>query len=465
MRRFARYSMCLLLLGLFPVWGAWAAPKRSVRVTLEDCMRLAAQESGKVVAGGHAIDAALAQLDEAKARGWPVFEYEYRTAPVPQDVSDAVRSFFGADLSWLHTMKVGIGLPVYAFGKLSIAKQLAGHGVEAARELRRKEAAVAVAQARQLYYGIQFSDDMIGLLEDADRELTGKIDEDADGASDDASTEARDPGTTVDTSKTAPVEKLRLRILRTELRKRLDEAHRKRRLALAGLRIQLGFPDRTTLVLDRSGQRAAGVHLHSVARYMDDALAARPDARLVATGREAKRLEYELTRKEALPNIGVGGFFEVGRTIGEVRGLAATDDFNDPFNFTRAGVGVQLKGRFDPHGGSARTRRKQSEYYKVRTEAALAREGIGLEVEQAWLEAVDARTHMHRAEGAAKDARRLLFLTKSNLDIGVGEQAEYGEALKTLLLTQGQYYESIFQWNSALAKLDEKIGVTPYAFE
>lgn len=461
MRRFARHVMYLLLLGLFPIWGASAAPVHSVRVTLDDCVRLAAQESGKVAAGGHGIDAALAQLDEAKARGWPVFEYEYRTAPVPQDVSDAVRSFFGGDLSWLHTMKVGIGLPVYAFGKLSIARQLAGHGVDAARELRRKESAVAVAQARQLYYGIQFGDDMIGLLEEADRELTKKIDEDAD----DASAEARDPDAAVDTSKTAPVEKLRLRILRTELRKRLDEAHRKRRLALAGLRIQLGFPERTTLVLDRHGQRATGTQLHSVARYLDDALAARPDARLVATGREAKRLEYELTRKEALPNIGVGGFFEVGRTIGEVRGLAATDDFNDPFNFTRAGVGVQLKGRFDPHGGSARTRRKQSEYYKVRTEAALAREGIGLEVQQAWLEAVDARTHMHRAEGAAKDARRLLFLTKSNLDIGVGEQAEYGEALKTLLLTQGQYYESIFQWNSALAKLDEKIGVTPYASE
>ena len=56
----------------------------------------------------------------------------------------------------------------------------------------------------------------------------------------------------------------------------------------------------------------------------------------------------------------------------------------------------------------------------------------------------------------------MLFLAKSNLDLGIGEQNDYVEALKMVLVTRGQELEAVVNFNLAVAKLDEKIGAIPY---
>ena len=52
----------------------------------------------------------------------------------------------------------------------------------------------------------------------------------------------------------------------------------------------------------------------------------------------------------------------------------------------------------------------------------------------------------------------MMFLSKTNLDIGVGEEQQYTDALQLVLLTRGEYYKTVFDYNIALAKLEEKIG-------
>ena len=94
-------------------------------------------------------------------------------------------------------------------------------------------------------------------------------------------------------------------------------------------------------------------------------------------------------------------------------------------------------------------------------EQGIAKEGIQLEVREAYRKAEYAQQHIRRMEGTQKVVRQLLFLTKSNLDLGVGEKQEYVDSLQLHLLTEGQYYEAVFQYNSALAELDQKVGLVP----
>ncbi|MBI4238442.1 MAG: TolC family protein [Deltaproteobacteria bacterium] len=467
------------------------AARRVLRLTLGECIRRTEQHNKKVRAGDYAIGAAKAQQEEADARFWPIFEYEYRTAPVPNDASDALSAFVKGNITWFHSARVGMAIPLTGFGKLTLLQQLARQGAHAAVQEQEKERVGAVAKTRQLYYGVQLGEEISGLLRDAIGRITDEltaaereaeqafstppapadgVNHPPDGVSERTGTP--DPGDALDAAaapvpartapRLSPIDKLRLQYFRAELEKRLAEALQRRDLAIEGLRIQIGLESGERIGLAHRQLRVARGQLGSLESYVAEALAHRPDAQLVEIGVEAKRLSYALERRKPLPEVGVGGFFEAGRTIADVSGLTSTDNFTNPFHYTRAGFGLQLKGRFDPHGDFARMRKKQHEYYKASLERMLARDGIGLEVREAYGEARRWREQITRGKEVVEVAQRWVFLTKSNMDLGVGEKNEYTDALQAMLQAKGQYFESVFQYNSALAKLDEKIGAVPY---
>ncbi|QQR79896.1 MAG: hypothetical protein IPJ69_11200 [Deltaproteobacteria bacterium] len=68
---------------------------------------------------------------------------------------------------------------------------------------------------------------------------------------------------------------------------------------------------------------------------------------------------------------------------------------------------------------------------------------------------------MDRAEEAGRWSRQLLFMTQSNMDIGIGESKDLVDALTAFLQTRGQYFEAVYNYNVAIAKLDQKTGVVP----
>ncbi len=469
MRRIYAYMLALFLLGNVPIAGAEevreaylagvraqlmgspldAIGRRAQRLTLEECVELALAHNGKLTAAEEAIHAAQAQRTEADARFWPVFDYEYRTAPVPQDVSNAAESFFRGEISWFHSLSMTVGMPIYAFGKLTTLQHLADRGIRAAHQQRRKEAAQVVAEVRKLYYGIQLAEELGDVAKEAIDRLNAQIDLDP------AESKKR---------KVSPIDRLKMQLTRAEIEKRLSEARTKERVALEALRVQLGFPFDSPVAITKRTLDPVSRRLDSVEHYVQEALAVRPDALLVDIGVDAKRLEYQLESRKRYPDLGVGAVLEVGRTIGgDIRGITSTDDFNHPFDFTRAGLGLQVKGRFDWHGSAARVRKKRHEYFEASLKRDLAKEGIGLDVRKAWLEARAAKEHVERSTESEELARRMFFLTKSNNELGIGDSDDYTEAIKYVLMTRAQLYEAMFQLNSAVIDLDEKIGVISYA--
>src|SRR3989338_46941 len=419
---------------------AQTPPQPKLRLTLQDCLKMASENNAKLSARDYAIEGSRWRLEEAQARFWPILEYSHRMAPAPLDALNAAQSFFGGDLTFFTTSKVGVGIPLYAFGQLTTAQNLAKQGIEAAKVERNKDETKIHSEIKQLYYGIQLSHELNNLAQDAVNKINNKLKKEEE------------------THEHSPYDILKLKVFKSDLERRIDEANAKEKVARHALKIQLGLPDEQSFELASYSLEPAAKKLEPLENYVDKAMEERPDSHLINIGVESKRLEQQLEKRKLFPRVGLGGFFEFGRTTDNVQNVRATDSFNNPFNFTRAGVGLELKGQFDFHVSNAKIKRLGNEFYKAQIESQLAKRGIGLEVEESYREVKRLKTSVDRAEERQKMARQMMFLSKTNLDIGVGEEQQYTDALQLVLLTRGEYYKTLFDYNIALAKLEEKIG-------
>lgn len=418
-----------------------------LKFTLEECIKLALDHNSKLQATGYGIDAAEAQFKEADAGGWPILNYEYSTAPAPKDIKHAVPSFFSGDWAWWNRVKFDVGIPVYTFGKISLAKEMAKSGIFAAETVAFQEKSTLISKVRQLYYGVLLAEEIGRLFKEAHNRLQEEINK----------REKTENGDV----EYSPMDNLKMKVFLYDLERRLAETRQKESLALEGLRVQLGLAPGTIFTVYSDKLRPVEVNLKEFNEYVVTAMKQRPDVKLLETGLDVKKNQYLLEKRKLAPDVGVGAFFELGRTVGTLTGQTVVDDFNDPFNFTRAGIGVRLSGKFDLHGSSARIKKAQSEYYKLNLEQMIAKEAIKLDVKDAYLKAKTAEGNMLRAKQAEKAARQLLFLAQSNFGIGVGEQKDIVDALQLLLMTRGRYFESVFDFNTSLAQLDEKVGALP----
>lgn len=423
-----------------------------LRLSLEDCIKYALRNNRKILSGDYAIDAAQAQETEAHALGKPIFEYELGSAPVPNDASRAVQTFFQGQWAWTNRVKLGMAIPITTFGKLATAVELAGRGIDAARERRVSDEVQMVSRMRQLYYGIQMAEEIASLVLQAIDRLSEEI----------KKAENQDLSANVKASENySPIDKLRMKVFRADLEKRLSEARMREEVAINALKIQMGLP-MTSNVRPKLGLSPINSRMSDYDEYLARMQHSRPEAKLVDIGVEAKRLENQMVKKQFYPDFGLGAYFDVGRTIGDIKNVQTTDDYINPFNFSRAGIFFRLQGKLDIHALFAKEDRTESEFYKASLERDMAKDGMALEVKEAYLRVKQSAEQVKRADETKKLARQMVFLSKSNLDLGIGEKDEYVDALQTTLLSRSQYLEAVFNYNAAVAQLDEKIGYVPY---
>lgn len=414
--------------------------------SLEVCIEMALERNSRLRAAGYEIEAAKARLAEASATLWPVLEYQYRMAPVPKDVDDAFNKFFEGQVTLFNGLHVGVGIPLMTFGQISTAKRMAEGGVDAAELGSAKLREETVFQVEKLYYGILLAAETKKLLKDAVEKLNKKIDEE----------EGRE------VPEMDPYDLLQMKVFRTDLERRLEETIHNMDLAYEGLRIQMGLPSGARLGLDTNNLLPVIARLGPMAGYVDTAMDVKPDVKLLDIGVETKRRQYHLEKYKLMPQVGMGFFVDLGRSAGFIRGLQLTDDFNDPFNYTRAGLGLQFKGTIDFHGTYGRIRKARAEYLKAAHERQIARRALALDIRNSYLEARRAQDNVRRAKKAESMARQMMFLSKLNLDTGIGDEEKYADALKLVLLTRGQYFKSVFDYNLALSDLARHVGIAKY---
>jgi len=423
-----------------------AKSKISSPLALNDCIKLALERNAKLIAAGYDIDASGFRVIEAKAAFWPVLEYKYRMAPAPTDVDNAFDSFFRGDLTLFNSIHVGVGVPITTFGQLHTAKQLAEGGVKISKFKLEEMKYETAYQIKKIYYGIQFADETIHLLNGAITKLTDRID-------DEEAKEIKDMD---------PYDLLKAKAFRNDLKQKCDEVRQNRRLAYDALKLQMGLDESATIKLANYHLKPLMYKFKKQKLFIEAARQSEPKSNMIDVGLELKRKQYLLEKKKLLPSLGMGFFFDFGRSAQDIKGLKLTDDFNDPFNYTRAGIGLQLKGKLDFHGAYARIKKAKAEYLGASYKANIARQGINLDMKRAYLTAMRLKDEVARAKEAKSIARQMVFLSKLNIDTGIGDETKYTDALKLFLLNRGKYFKAIYQFDMAVADLEKRIGKAEY---
>lgn len=413
--------------------------KRIYRCSFEECATMALRNNPQIRAVGYEREMAFGKLDEASPRGIPVLKYEYKLAPAPQDIDNAAESFFNGDITPFNSFKVEAGSLLTSFGKLKTAQELAGIGIDATWFKRQKTEDDVIGKIYQIYQGILLGKELMNLAEQANSAITGKI------------TELKKEKV-VD-----QLQILKLKVALFEVDRQVEEARKRLKLAYYALQVQLGLPDDMNVDIKSSGLVPVRFSLKPLKTYLAASKEYLPDIKLLEKGMQAKEKQLKLEKMAPVPNLAAGAFFDIGRAPNTVGG-ADENSFTNPFNYTKAGVGVQLKGEFDWVKTKAKVRQAKADLLKVANERQAAIRGLELDVEKSYLEVEQTRAVMLKATEEKTAAKQIVFLTKTNADIGVGEKKDYQDALQSFVVLQGREYESIFNYNVAVSQLKIRVG-------
>lgn len=418
---------------------ARADPRPFYRFNLPECTEMAMKNNEEIKASGYDIDIIRGKKIEATKRYIPVVKHSTKLAPVPRDLDNPADSFFSGDISVFGAFRLEAGAPVYTFGRLSTAQALADLGIDLAGLQKVKKSDEVALNMYKLYNGILLARELKSLANEALDAINKKI-TDMEGE-----------------ENTDQLAILKLKVVLYEVERRLDEAETKESVALATIKTLMGMEDDVDFDIKDKSLQMEKFEIKTLEHFQELSKQTQPEYALLEKGVAAKALKIELDKKEYYPKLILGGFVDVGRSPG-IRGDEDDNAFTNPFNYTKAGVGFDMSGELDFRKIKSQVEQSKADYLKTIAQKRAAFGGLKVDLKKTYLEVLQYRQLVQRAEKEQRAARQIVFLTKSNLEIGLGDKKDYNDALQSYLVFQGRYYEAVFYYNTTVAQLKQKTG-------
>ncbi len=418
---------------------------RSRRVySLEECLKLAVANYPKVHEARAKLAHKRAQAWEARTRPYSEFTLTAGLALAPtlrgtnifSPDSDVTLSSDMA-LAWQFGLD-GV-VPLWTFGKIDSLWDAADAQVKVGEHELAKEKNDIKFAVHQAYYGVKLARDSLVLVKDAlDRigkyvvQLEEKVRE---GEGDD-------------------IELLKLKMHQAELQARESEARKGERVALAGLRFLTGVGE--TLDVADEPLRKSTHMLAPLSSYLLAARLFRPEINMARAGVLARQAQVRLEHAKYFPDIGLGLSYRF------VRAPEITDQRNpfarDRANFTGYGIGLVLRWKLDFLPQAAKVAQARAQLEEMRATERFALGGIGVEVEQAYAEAVDARNRLEAWSRATQFAKQWLIKVQQGIDIGTFDDEDIVDPAKEYALKRFAEMKATFDYNMSIAKLGQVTG-------
>lgn len=401
-------------------------------------------------------------------RAWlPKLQANTLLAPVPANtdpnrVSENLDEIFSLNIGPFVRQTARVIIPIYTFGRLSAATDLAQLGVENAAIGVQRDKVELSFQVQRAYYSAQLAAAFDELLKDGDKLLGGKLKEMED---------ARDFGDADFQIK----DYRKLQIFESEFQSRALDNKKLMQMSLAGLKYLTG-KDILSAQISPLGTDGALPQLESLKFYQDIAARERPEVKQLVRAVKARQAQVELAKSEFYPNI----FFAADLTYGwSTESIAKqpvcripqggseciyTDDlfarpYSNPYDQFGFGVALGLTWNFDYwqlNGKYREAKAKEEQTYAQRKQALGA---IDLEIQKLHLEAQQALEKISIQERRLDAARRW----RDQLGLGAQQGGDISEALDPLKA----YYEAkllqlqaVYNYQIARAELAQGIGVS-----
>jgi outer membrane protein TolC len=415
---------------------AVAAPKGA---TLRRCLELAEKNHPYVWAARARLKGMRAQLDEARSAPFSQFVVSGGLGLAPTvrgtdlyspNTEVSLSSSMG--LAW----RIGIEgvIPLWTFGKMTNLWRAAEAQIDVGEQDVAKQRNQVKMDVRKAFFGLQLARDSLGLLGEAADKLDSAI----------GHLERE-----VKAGNADEIDAFKLRTFRYELDGRRAEARRYESIALASLRFLTGEGEGFDIVKDplRTTKRSLG----PVAQYLQAARVNRPEVNMLRAGLIAREAQVALARSRYFPDLGLG------LSATWARAPLVSDQLNpfvrDDANYLRYGAALVLRWQLDLLPNAARVAQANAVVEELRETERYALGGIGVEVETAYAQVMDAQAREQAYGAAQRTARQWVIAIQQGIDIGTKEDADLVDAAKQWAQQRFNHLTSMMDLNLAWATL------------
>ncbi|MEZ4450009.1 MAG: TolC family protein [Nannocystaceae bacterium] len=344
-------------------------------------------------------------------------------------------------------------VPLYTFGKIKSAKQMATAGVALAelnQERLRQETALRVYQAHSTLLLARGSIDILEEAWNVIREARVTVETDL-GMGEDPDNE--------ENLERDPADLTRIELGELELEERLLEARKIEALALAALWAIAGEAAPPGFDIAETDLLADGVNggLKTADFYREMAAQERPEAKMSGAVIELRRGAERLARANFLPDIGLILSAQVGYSSSADPAMKALY-YYDRYNYSRVLAALGVSWNLDFHNAAFRLKKARAERRAAEHQREAALLLLGLEVDRAYRDLVQAQRAIEVTAQASKKSRQLVVDLQVKETVGGGNLKELERALTRWAEWRFKHYQAIMTHNSALASLSRAVG-------
>jgi outer membrane protein TolC len=430
-----------------PLWVA-AQPSAAPRVlSLDEALALAIQHSPQIKEEQFGVLVRQSQRAQANAARFAQFEITIVGGPSPRARGNQVTSpdsKLDPDITGVFGQAVfSIVQPLYMFGKISSLRKAAAHGIAVSQAQVHQKATEIAMFVYQAYYGYLLAVALENLALEIDDQLANTLDKTR------KLLKAEAPG--VDN-----IDLYKLQTFRGELEKRLNDIRQGKALALTGLRTLLGLEPDLPITLADTSLKPVVREVSPLTQYVSDARHLRPEFAQAREGVKAFEALVQAAKADYYPVFFLGVF-------GSLAEATNRETFNNPFVFDPLHDDVVapvlgLRWKYNLGITAGKVDEAAAELGKIQQKQAFAEQGIPFQVRQAHLELQQHKANIDATRQGFRNARKWLVAAQSNFDLGIGEGKDVADAAVAYAKLRASYFQAIYYYNLALAKLDHAAG-------
>ncbi|WP_234573113.1 TolC family protein [Rhodohalobacter sp. 614A] len=446
------------LLALLFLFGSRPASSQdTLSINLTEFIDRGLKNSGQVAYESGKVDLAENRIQEMRGqRILPRFELNTQHGVVPGVKTNVPglgdgELYLDPDLSndwenWAVFTRAEISAtqPIFTWGALSNAVKAAEAGAKSAQYEFGAVKAEAELRLFDLYYSYLLAIEISRILEDANSQL-GTVQNTIDEMREDGSSDLKESDV------------FKFQIFQAEFVTRRTEVEESlayiRRVWNYALQSEPGV----TYVPESNFLDPVPYELEDYSYYLETAMDERPEMLGVEYGITAleNRLEAEKAQQYPLLFLGVTGSF--AHTPNRPR---QTNPFiRNTTNYGNVGIGFGIRQNLNIFSMRASVDKARIEYKRVNDLEKALSDGIILDLNDRYREAVVAETRMQQTEEALVTARQWVRNEQLNYDIGFGDVEDLLDAVQKELELRVQLKQNIFDLNKKVAALHRAGGL------
>jgi outer membrane protein len=424
-------ALCLVI--SIPASAQAPAGGQRVTLSLEESLRAALNRAPEVREAEAEVEGIRGKQLQAQGLGYPQVELTTVLGPSPRARGDQVSSpdkKYDLNITGVF-IRAGFEIiqPLFTWGLIRNAREAAEQGVRATQAGVDVKATEVALKVKQAYWGLIAA----SMIRDFLLEVRGQVDDAT------ARTERL-----VEGGFTTDVDVYRLRANKGELEKNIALVEKNVALAGSALAAWTGQPPGTTVETADKVLPPELRDLRNLQAFIEDARSRRPEWTQLDQGIRARQNLVEVERKKRYPLFFLG-------VIGQAAYATNRDRIDNPFVYDPLNdyyVGPVIGFRYNLDFGiqAGKIKEAQAEVSKLEALRDYARDGIPLQVQQAYDGVVEARRTLEAYDVAHLNARRWLVAASSNFDLGVGEPRDLADAYIAYAKTRGEYLQALYAY-------------------